>query len=247
MVIYFTGTGNSRYAARKIAAECADTLLDLTEVFRGEKEADLAGEKKLVFVCPTYAYRIPRVVSEWIEKTALPKGAAVWFVMTCGSGVGNADKYNRELCEKKSLLYMGTARIVMPENYITMFKAPTESETRRIIERAEPYIRRAGEAVAKNARFSGERVGILDKAISAVVNPAFYPLSVSDKPFFAKDSCTGCGKCVKLCPMQNIRLENGKPVWQGSCTQCMACICACPAEAIEYGKKTEGKRRYYLK
>ena len=26
----------------------------------------------------------------------------------------------------------------------------------------------------------------------------------------------------------------------------MACIAGCPAEAIEYGKKTQGKPRYYL-
>ena len=247
MVIYFTGTGNSRYVARKIAAACGEELLNLTEIFRSEKSAELTGEKKLIFVCPTYAYRIPRVVSDWIEKTVLPQGAAAWFVMTCGGGIGNADQYNRELVEKKKLRYMGTAEIVMPENYITMFKAPTESETRRIIERAEPYIRRAGESVKKGAAFPKERVNVLDKAFSAVVNPAFYPLSVNDKAYFVKENCTGCGQCAKLCPLKNITMEQGKPHWNGNCTQCMACICACPAEAIEYGKKTKGKRRYYLK
>ena len=44
--------------------------------------------------------------------------------------------------------------------------------------------------------------------------------------------------------MNNIRLENGKPVWGKECTHCMACICYCPAEAIEYGKKSFGKPRY---
>ena len=247
MIIYFSGTGNSRYAAKKIAAVCEEELLNLAEVLRGERNAELTGEKKLVFVVPTYAYRIPRVVSAWIEKTAFPKGTPVWFVMTCGGGIGNADKYNRELCGKKALRYMGTAQIVMPENYITMFKAPTESETRRIIERAEPYIRKAGEAVAKGRELKSERVSVIDKALSTVVNRTFYPLAVNDRAYYAKDTCTACGKCVKLCPMSNIELENGKPCWKGNCTQCMACICACPAEAIEYGKKTRGKRRYYLK
>jgi len=39
-------------------------------------------------------------------------------------------------------------------------------------------------------------------------------------------------------------MKDGKPHWLGNCTHCMACICHCPAEAIEYGKKSEGKRRY---
>ena len=56
--------------------------------------------------------------------------------------------------------------------------------------------------------------------------------------------CIGCGKCEKLCPMNNITLPNGRPVWGDNCTQCMACICYCPTEAIEYGKKSLGKPRY---
>ena len=48
------------------------------------------------------------------------------------------------------------------------------------------------------------------------------------------------------CPLNNIRLENGKPVWGKNCTHCMACICYCPKEAIEYGKKSKGKPRYHF-
>ena len=58
--------------------------------------------------------------------------------------------------------------------------------------------------------------------------------------------CIGCGKCVELCPLNNIHLENGKPLWGKNCTHCMACICYCPKEAIEYGKKSRGKPRYHF-
>jgi len=46
--------------------------------------------------------------------------------------------------------------------------------------------------------------------------------------------------------LNNIHLENGKPVWGKNCTHCMACICYCPKEAIEYGKKSKGKPRYHF-
>ena len=45
----------------------------------------------------------------------------IWFVMDCGSEIGNAAKYNRQLAAQKHLRYMGTAQIIMPENYIAMF------------------------------------------------------------------------------------------------------------------------------
>ena len=60
------------------------------------------------------------------------------------------------------------------------------------------------------------------------------------------EACIGCGKCVELCPLSNIYLENGKPVWGKNCTHCMACICYCPKEAIEYGRKSKGKPRYHF-
>ena len=80
--------------------------------------------------------------------------------------------------------------------------------------------------------------------MSAAVNPVFYRFIVKAAGFLATDSCTGCGQCVRNCPMNNLRLENGKPLWGKECTHCMACICYCPAEAIEYGKKSLGKPRY---
>ena len=52
------------------------------------------------------------------------------------------------------------------------------------------------------------------------------------------------GKCVQVCPLNNVQLKNGKPAWGSNCTHCMACICYCPAEAIEYDKKSEEKPRY---
>lgn len=64
------------------------------------------------------------------------------------------------------------------------------------------------------------------------------------KKFYATDACIGCGKCTKVCPLNNVNLRDRKPVWGNQCTHCMACICKCPEEAIEYGKKSKGKPRY---
>ena len=73
----------------------------------------------------------------------------------------------------------------------------------------------------------------------------FYRLFVKAEAFRAEDTCIGCGKCVELCPLNNIHLENGKPVWGK--THCMACICYCPKEAIEYGKKSKNTPGITLK
>jgi Pyruvate/2-oxoacid:ferredoxin oxidoreductase delta subunit len=40
-------------------------------------------------------------------------------------------------------------------------------------------------------------------------------------------------------------MANGKPIWQHRCEQCFACLQWCPEESIQYGKKTQKKKRYH--
>lgn len=83
--------------------------------------------------------------------------------------------------------------------------------------------------------------------MSSIVNVIFYPLFVKAKPFYATDNCINCKKCVELCPLNNVHMVDERPKWGDDCTHCMACICGCPADAIEYGRHSQGKPRYYNK
>ena len=246
MVLYFTGTGNSRYIAQRIAKALGDELLSMNDRIKTGDHSSVETDKRLVIVTPTYAWRIPRIVRDWLVKTSFPNAKQAWFVMTCSSEIGNAAGYNQALCREKQLTYMGTAQIVMPENYIAMFNAPQAEEARQIVARAEPDIDRAISAIAANQAFPQPRNNLYDRFMSGPVNPIFYSFFVKANAFAASDACTGCGQCAKLCPTNNITIQNGEPVWGGDCTHCMACICRCPVEAIEYGKKSLGKPRYHF-
>ena len=246
MILYFSGTGNSKYVAKRIADALGDALVNLNDRIKSGDTSPVEIGERVIIVTPTYAWRIPRVVRDWLRKTELRGAKQVWFVMTCGSEIGNADKYNRELCTEKGLSCMGTAQIVMPENYIAMFGVPQADEARRIVAKAEPDIDRAIAALREGLPFPPTRNNLYDRLMSGPVNPIFYACFVKDRAFTAGPACTGCGLCAKRCPTNNISLQNGRPVWGGSCTHCMACICRCPAEAIEYGRKSRGKPRYHF-
>ena len=140
MILYFSGTGNSGYAARRIADGLGEPLLCLNDRIKAGDTAPVETGERLVIVTPTYAWRIPRIVEDWLLHTELTGAKRAWFVMTCGSEIGDADRYNRRLCQAKGLACMGTAQIVMPENYIAMFNAPQVEEARQIVARAEPDI-----------------------------------------------------------------------------------------------------------
>ena len=189
MILYFSGTGNSKYAAQRIADGLGDTLCSMNERIK-------AGDTSPVETGSTQ----------------------VWFVMTCGSEIGSADKYNRALCREKGLTCMGTAHLIMPENYIAMFNAPQPEEARQIAARAEPDIDRAIAAIREERAFPPTRCKLYDRFMSGPVNPIFYGCFVKDRAFTVSDACIGCGQCARLCPTNNITLREGKPVWGGDCT-----------------------------
>lgn len=244
MILYFSGTGNSAYAAKRIADITGDKLLSINEYIKTGKTYSAEQDEKLIFVTPTCAWRIPRIVEEWTEKIKLNGKHSAYFVMTCGGEIGNAEKYIKQLCQKLGIRFSGCAGIVMPENYIAMFDAPNQAEALKIIEKAEPEIDRIARLIQSNTQLPVNSAAFIDRMYSSIVNDVFYPLIVHSKKFYAKDSCISCGKCEKLCPLNNISIKNGKPVWQDNCTHCMACICHCPVNAIEYGKKSKNQPRY---
>ena len=246
MILYFSGTGNSKYVAKRIADALGDALVNLNDRIKSGDTSPVETGERVIIVTPTYAWRIPRVVRDWLLKTELHGAKNVWFVMTCGSEIGNADKYNRELCTEKGLSCMGTTQIVMPENYIAMFSAPKTDEARKIVAQAEPSIDQAIAAIQRNQPFAPTRNNLYDRFMSGPVNPIFYKCFVKANAFTASSACIGCGQCVKRCPMNNVALKDGKPSWGKNCTHCMACICHCPKEAIEYGEKSKGKPRYHF-
>lgn len=246
MIFCFSGTGNSRHIARRIAAALPDTVVDLNEKIQAHDHAPVQTGWDVIVVTPTYAWRIPRIVSDWLSETELIGAERIWFVMDCGGKIGNAAKYNRLLAGQKHLGYMGTAPIVMPENYIAMFAAPTTAAAEDIVKKAEPNIAKVTAHLKAGQPFPVPRRNLYDRFMSGPVNPIFYRLFVKADAFRAKDTCIGCGQCVERCPMNNIRLEGGRPIWGKDCTHCMACIAYCPAGAIEYGKKSVGKPRYHF-
>ena len=246
MILYFSGTGNSNYVAKRIADALGDALVNLNDRIKASDTSPIETDERLIIVTPTYAWRIPRVVRDWLLKTELHGAKNVWFVMTCGSEIGNANKYNRDLCAEKAISCMGTTQIVMPENYIAMFSAPQADEAREIVAKAEPNIDCVIASIQSNQPFAPTRNNLYDRFMSGPVNLIFYKFFVNADAFTVSDACISCGQCAKRCPMNNVTLKDGKPVWGKACTHCMACICYCPVSAIEYGKKSVGQPRYHF-
>lgn len=244
MILYFSGTGNSAYAAKYIGKGIDDEVINLFDRIRNKDYGAIHSNRPWVIAAPVYCWQLPRLVRDWMMQTEFNGSKDIYFVLTCGSDMGNAEKYLKQLCSELGLNYRGAAPVVMPENYIAMFDAPDEEESAVIMKKADRTLSRITRRLKNNEDLLPVKTGIKGKVSSSLVNKIYYPLIVKDKKFYAEDSCNGCGLCAAKCPLGNIEIVDGKPQWNGDCTHCMACIAYCPAEAIEYGKISKGKRRY---
>lgn len=245
MIVYFSATGNSRYCAQYLAERLTDTATDVTQYLRQNESPALVSQLPWVFVCPTYAWQIPRVFADLIRRGSFAGSREAYFVMTCGADTGNAQACLQKLCREKNFAYMGLFPIVMPDNYLVMFQAPGPKEAREILVAARPQLEDTARHIQMKEPAASLPVNLLDRIKSGPVNQGMYRYYIRTKKFFVTDQCISCGKCTQICPLANIQLQNGRPHWNSRCTHCMACINLCPTGAIEYGKSTRGKLRYH--
>ena len=251
MIFYFSGCGNSKHVAETIAEGLNDTLIFIPEAAReGRYDYELAEGESLGFVFPVYAWAPPKLVLDFLQKLQLKtKPNYLYFACTCGDECGHTEKILRKAVEAKGWNLSACFSMKMPETYIGMpgFKLDTEEKAKQKIAEADATLKRNLPRLINKERFSEMTLGKAAWLKSYVINGSFNKYATNDKKYLSTDKCISCGKCVKICPLQNITLEDGCPKWHGNCTMCMACYHHCPVNAIQYGKGTVGKGQYYYK
>ena len=134
MILYFTGTGNSRYTAQELNRFCGDELVSMNREMRKRRQDPYnaryayTSERPFVIVCPTYCWNLPKVVEAFLLNSRFLDSRDMYFVLTCGSGTGQAGKRAAQVCETLGLNFRGLASVRMPENYISLFRAPEPDE-----------------------------------------------------------------------------------------------------------------------
>ena len=148
MILYETGTGNSRYAALLLADLLDDTAVDAAPYLKSGLAASLSSQRPWVFVCPTYAWQMPRVFAALLRRSSFVGNRSAYFVLTCGSDIGAAGRALERLSDEIALEYRGVLPLVMPENYVAMFPVPQEEQAASIVEAAHAPLADAARQIA---------------------------------------------------------------------------------------------------
>lgn len=243
VIFWFSGTGNTRALVQCVSEQLPGTMLVPMVTAVGD-EAAAADTVGIAF--PVYYFGLPLYVLDFLRRVTIPRDAFVYTLATMGGSSGVAHQEAAARLSERGLALGAGWSVKMPGNYTPLYGAPSARAQERCFAAMPDRAAQIAAAVAKR------QPGPLEDSLLPLrlVSPLFRCVGVkrtphADQAFRVSDHCTSCGVCERVCPVQNIRLEEGRPTWLGHCEQCMACLQWCPVEAVEAGWITRGRTRYH--
>ena len=239
--VYFSGTGNSRYAA-----ECFCRDLDKDSMVLSIEDPDAVSEIRrsdmLVFAYPVQYSTVPKILRDFItNNSGLWTNKKVFIIATMGLFSGDGSGILGRLLHSYGAEVIGGLHLKMPDSIgdEKALKRPLETN-KELVRCAESKIKESVRLL-KEGKPTREGLGPLYQMAGFLGQRLYFghkTKEYSSKLKINADKCVGCGLCVKLCPMNNISVESEKAVPASQCTMCYRCINKCPKQAITLlGKK----------
>lgn len=247
MILYFSSTGNCKYAAEQIAAKTADHAMSLGAAYQsGDFKILPKPGEALGFVFPTYFGVLPSIVVDFLEQAELRLDSSnyVYIVDTYGFHYGNvAAELAKILLRKTGREQDADFLLQSVDNWVPNFDLTDQDYVNNALDKADELLDGiiADISEKKHIRIKGEW-----PALMLVMMKKVYKGASHTKNFTVSDGCVGCGKCAVQCPLKAITMMDRHPVWnRANCALCLGCLHICPENAIAYTKATIGHGQYY--
>jgi ferredoxin len=247
IIYYFTGTGNSLAAAKKVATILGDCELLPIASLKNTNGEIVPQAERVGIVCPVYDAGLPRIVAEFAGQLDISHARHSFAIVTLGgTGVSALHQLNGILSRKSGRRLDSVFAVKMPGNFPPFKKIDSPENRKGVLKSANSRLAEIAEIIDKGTTIS-PRFSPLSSLVKFLTYGRFIKnVHGADKDFSVSDTCTSCGICVKVCPVGNITLEHDRPSWQHHCELCCACLNFCPSEAIQLAVLlgSEGRGRY---
>ena len=240
-MFYFSGTGNSKYIAESfckiMGAEC-HSIEENTD-FR-----QLIESTKIIGFCyPIYFSRVPRIMREFANKYMESlKGKRLIIFCTQQILSGDGARALTDLFEKGHMEVIYAEHFFMPSNTF-----PITTNTAKI-KKSFAKSRQKLQTVCRNIKSGKVRkrgFNVVGRALGLIQAPLALPIErKANNSIRIADSCTNCGFCVSVCPMNNLISVNGVITHNHNCTVCYRCVNGCPHKAITVVFHGKVKKQY---
>ncbi len=230
-IFYFSSTGNSLYIAKKIKEEIDGKIIYIPDYNgNGSEFTDI------IIVTPVYSFGLPVHTYDFLIN--LNNISKINIVLNYGGMCGGADYFIYSLAKENNKNIYGIYKFKMPENYTLTLSTP-KFYNESLLKKSDSEIKKIIAEIKANNKTELKKSITLQN--THYKNKSNWHMIADD--YSVTEDCIKCGKCIAICPADNISFENGKIIFSDKCVACLGCYHRCPQKAILY-KNRKKKNRY---
>jgi ferredoxin len=246
LTLYFSGTGNSKYIAQYFSKlmGCQDYSIEESVDFINLIDTN----DTIAFCYPIYGSCVPMIMREFVTKYKSylnEKKLIIFCTQLLFSGDGA--RVFTDLLKGASYKVIYAEHFNMPNNICNFFLLPiaNDEKTKKYIINAECKMNRVCENINKGI-IRKRGFNIISK-YTGLFSQRFYFRSFEKKAksdVRISDDCILCDKCIRICPMKNLKHLDKRIEQNGNCTLCYRCVNMCPQKAITVFIHSKVKQQY---
>lgn len=250
-LVVWSGTGNSRYVADRIAGAARLRGASVRVVSEGDARGPEPSSAAMIgFLGPTHGFTAALALLRLAASHPDVRGKDAFVLVTRGGSFiggrvlpgfeGTAAYLTAAILALRGARIRGAGAIDMPANWTVLIPAFEPAGSRAIVARGEAQTDAFADRILSGAPAFGGFLPLLFGLLILPVSLGYLLLGrlILAKLFFADERCTSCRICEARCPQSAVRLRGRgrRPYWTYRCHSCMRCMSQCPTEAIQAGQ-----------
>lgn len=241
LIVYFSQKGATQKIANQIAGSLKEKGHEVD--FHNLKDGKAPDVKDYDFIgigSPTYYFQQPMTVKKYLDSLPELNQKPVFVFSIAGAYRGRTGNVIRKIIEKKGGKEIGYFKakgadivyLYLKEGNLYSPESPTDEE----LSKAKEFGQEVAEVFAGKEYKKPPKdkdVGFLFRYERFLAHPWFVKHLYSRLFKADKKKCIRCGKCMEVCPVNNIgKDKDGYPVFGRDCIACVMCQLHCPKRAI---------------
>lgn len=250
ILCYFSGTGNTKWAAEKFKDKfrAHSTELDLVNIEKIE-EVNLQGVDFLIIGTPVYAEMEPKIIDDFINMLPVCSNNLKCLVYsTQGGRTAAAPGIIGNLLRAKGFAPAIEIALQVTNNYsFAVGKKISENEEKERLKKAEQLIENVTLNFINGVKM--QKISPFRVILGKIVGKGYIrTIPKISKKITSSEGCDKCGVCLRNCPKGNITFQKDKAVFHSNCIMCLRCLHICPINAVRYnGKKVVQNQKQRIK
>ncbi len=241
LICYFSGTGNTRRVVNKFAetmkTEHEVEVHKIEDILykEGYAKPDYCSFDMLGIGYPVHAFNAPSIVIDFLR--TLPKlkeKKPAFIVNTSGEPLklnNISSLKSKSILKRHGFNVTNEYHYCMPYNIIFRH---TDDMAYRMWNYAEGIIPLDCKELLAGKEHKLGYV-FMGRPMAGIFRVEHWGGRFNGKHYKVNDKCINCQMCVKICPTNNIKIENGQFKFGKNCLMCMRCAHLCSQNAIKIG------------